>query len=70
MLEMMDAVLGRSDIAAVICSATTKGGFDQVIRSLSRTADSKGISAITRHWISHRSRFEFQRDSGPVSGRW
>ena len=33
-LEMMDAVLGRSDIAAGICSAATKGGFDQVVNSV------------------------------------
>ena len=28
-LKLMDQVLGRADIAKGICSAATKGGFDQ-----------------------------------------
>mmetsp|Transcript_36209 Transcript_36209/g.88063 ORF Transcript_36209/g.88063 Transcript_36209/m.88063 type:complete len:336 (-) Transcript_36209:283-1290(-) len=33
-LEMLDAVLDRPDIAAGICSAATRGGFDQVVNSV------------------------------------
>jgi beta-phosphoglucomutase-like phosphatase (HAD superfamily) len=33
-LEMMDDVLKREDLAAGICSAATKGGFDQVVNSV------------------------------------
>jgi len=33
-IEMLDAVLERPDIAAGICSAATKGGFDQVVNSV------------------------------------
>jgi len=33
-LEMIDAVIDRPDIAAGICSAATKGGFDQVVNSV------------------------------------
>lgn len=31
---MMDAALERTDIAAGICSAATRGGFDQVVNSV------------------------------------
>jgi beta-phosphoglucomutase-like phosphatase (HAD superfamily) len=33
-LQMMDAALDRTDIAAGICSAATRGGFDQVVNSV------------------------------------
>ena len=33
-LRMMDAALDRTDIAAGICSAATRGGFDQVVNSV------------------------------------
>jgi phosphoglycolate phosphatase-like HAD superfamily hydrolase len=33
-LALIDEVLDRADIAAGICSAATKGGFDQVVNSI------------------------------------
>ena len=33
-LKLMDQVLGRADIAKGICSAATKGGFDQASYTL------------------------------------